>query len=109
MRITAEKTSLFLQEIERAVFGTAQTEIATILLALSREESSIALTQERLAQLAGLTRVTVGVQLHELERIGAIRLGRSKITVIRRETLIAMGSAHCEAGGSMPHEVRRLF
>lgn len=96
MRITAEKTSLFLQEIERSAFGTAQMQIATILLTLSQGERCLALTQERLAHLAGLTRVTVGAQLHQLERVGAVRLDRSKIVVLRPDLLTALSQTHDE-------------
>jgi len=87
MRITAEKTSLLLQELERSAFGTAQSQIANILLTLAHPDGSVPLTQERLAQISGKTRVTVGMQLHQLEALGAIRLERSKVVIVDPQTL----------------------
>jgi len=90
MRITAEKTCLLLRELERSAFGTAQSQIAEILLALRQRDGSVRLTQERLARVAGKTRVTVGAQLHEFERLGAIRLERSRIVILRPDMLATL-------------------
>jgi len=81
MGITGKKTSLFLQALARSSFGTAGARVATILNALGAKCDQVSISQERLAQLSGLTRVTVAKQLHRLEATGAIALGRSRIVI----------------------------
>jgi len=81
MGITGRKTSLFLQALARSSFGTAGARVAVILSALGVNRDQVTISHERLAQLSGLTRVTVAKQLHRLEATGAIALGRSRIVI----------------------------
>lgn len=84
LRLTHQKKRRLLEELDRAVFGSARSQIAALLLLLAREPGDarvIPVSQERLAQLSGRTRVTVATQLHALAAAGAIRLDRSRIVV----------------------------
>lgn len=81
MRITGEKTSLFLAAASRAAFGSARAQVTSVLAALGHRGDHVAITQERLARLCGTTRVTVAAQLHQLEDEGVIRLQRNRIEI----------------------------
>jgi CRP/FNR family transcriptional regulator len=85
LRITHLKKKHLVDELERAVFHTARSQLASLLLALARDPAdpnAIDISQERLARLSGRTRVTVAAQLHALASAGAIRLERSRIVLI---------------------------
>ena len=82
MEITGQKTSLFLQALVRSSAGSAGPRIATLLETLAAERGQVAISQERLAALSGLTRVTVAKQLHQFEARGAIQLERSRIVIL---------------------------
>lgn len=80
MRITSEKTSLFVEAVARAGLGAARARIASVLGALRRRRAEIEITQERLARLCGTTRPTVAAELRHLESQGAIRMQRNRIS-----------------------------
>lgn len=82
LQSVSEKTSSFLEEVAQMAFGTARGQVATILQTLATEKTSIEISQEKLAQIAGRTRVTIALHLHELELAGAIRLERSRICIV---------------------------
>ena len=82
MRMTSAKTTHFLREFSRSVFGTALMQVASVLSTLSVNSNIVSVSQERLATITGKTRMTVSSQLHFLAQIGAIRLERSRIVVI---------------------------
>jgi CRP-like cAMP-binding protein len=90
MRIAAEKTSILFKELERSTFGTAKAQIAALLLSLPQSDGCVAVSQERLAQLIGKTRVTVGEQLHRLQTAGAIVLERSRIRITDAALLLSV-------------------
>jgi CRP/FNR family cyclic AMP-dependent transcriptional regulator len=81
MRITSEKTSLFVQAAARSTFGSPGTRVAHVLAALGRRSDRLAMTQERLARLCGTTRVTVAAELRRLADEGAIEFNRSTIVI----------------------------
>lgn len=80
MRITSEKTSLFVEAVARAGLGAARARIASVLGALRRRRDEIEITQERLARLCGTTRPTVAAELHRLEQEGSVRVQRNRIS-----------------------------
>ena len=82
MAYTTDKKSLILEDLARTLFGSAQTEISAMLLALADEGGVVQTTHERLAQISGATRVTVAAQLHELEAAGVIRLSRAQVHIL---------------------------
>ena len=88
LRVTRQKKLLLLDELERAAFQSARSQIAAVLSALTHERpvdeppGAIRMSQDRLARLSGRTRVTVAAQLHALADAGAIRLERSRIVVL---------------------------
>jgi CRP-like cAMP-binding protein len=88
MRITSEKTSSFLEDLSRSAFGSAQAQIATLLSALAEGHEHVSVSQDRLAHITGLTRITISTQLHQLESRGAIRLERMKIRIVNPELLL---------------------
>jgi CRP/FNR family cyclic AMP-dependent transcriptional regulator len=88
MRITSEKTSSFLEDLSRSAFGSAQAQIATLLSTLAEGHEHVSVSQDRLAHITGLTRITVSTQLHQLESRGAIRLERMKIRIVNSELLL---------------------
>ncbi len=92
MRITGEKTSLFLQAAARSAFGSARDRVASLLGALRHRQDPVAITQERLARLCGTTRVTVAAQLRQLADEGAIGIKRNAI-VIRDTDRLAPNAA----------------
>ena len=87
MKMTSEKTTLFLRELSRSVFGTALMQVACVLSTLSYTSDVISVSQERLATITGKTRMTVSSQLHYLQTIGAIRLERTRIVVTDAQIL----------------------
>jgi CRP/FNR family cyclic AMP-dependent transcriptional regulator len=87
MAYTTDKKSLILEDLARTLFGSAQTEIAAILVALADENGVVQTTHERLAQISGATRVTVAAQLHDLEAAGLIRLSRAQVHILDLERL----------------------
>ena len=87
MRLTAAKSASLMREFERSTFGSGLSQIAALLFALRGEDGSVDISQDRLAGLAGKSRVTVAHHLHDLEKKGVIRLGRSKIQVLDADQL----------------------
>ena len=87
LQSVSEKTSSFLEEVAQMAFGTVRAQVATILLALATDKQCVEISQEKLAQIAGRTRVTIALHLHELELAGAIRLERSKICIVNPDIL----------------------
>lgn len=70
--------------------GSARPRVAAILATLTRDASmiaNIAITQQELAELLGLTRATVNSVLSELEGAGIIARGYGTIRVLDRAAL----------------------
>ncbi|WP_223542244.1 Crp/Fnr family transcriptional regulator [Pseudomonas sp. BF-RE-26] len=93
MQHSAENTSLLLRELERIAFSDSLTQIAIILMEHNDHNGTVPFSQERLAQIAGKTRVTVASALHRLREMQVIRLERARILVIDQESLyrLALG------------------
>ncbi len=89
MRMTSEKTTLFVQAVSRSAFGSARRRLAGVLGALARQSEQVTITQERLAQLCGTTRVTISAQLNQLESDGTIVMERNRILIRNAERLAA--------------------
>ena len=72
------------------LFVPTALRVARRLLILDEEfgGGAITVTQEDLALMAGTTRATVNQVLHEFERTGVVRIGRARIEVLDRATLI---------------------
>lgn len=88
LSVIAGKTAELLSEFERTLFGNCQAQLATLLLAFKQPDGYVLISQDRLAHLAGKTRVTVGANLHQLCAMGAIRLERAKICILNEAALI---------------------
>ena len=79
----AHQLRLALDQIDRDRSLTAEARIARLLLDLAeREGSALAVTQQSLADRAGVSRVTAGQVLARLEQTGAIQRGYRQIAVI---------------------------
>lgn len=84
----ANQLHLALDRIDRDRRLTAEARIARLLLDLTEPNGGeLAITQQSLADRAGLSRVTAGQVLAGLERVGAIRRGYRRIAVIDRAGL----------------------
>jgi CRP/FNR family transcriptional regulator, cyclic AMP receptor protein len=72
------------------LFVPAALRVARRLLILDDEFGGepITLTQEDLALMAGTTRATVNEVLHQFEQAGTVKIGRARIEVLDRATLI---------------------
>jgi len=93
MTITSHKTSLFLKALGRASFGSPGARIATILETLGATQPEIEISQDRLAHLTGLTRVTVAKHLSQMEAAGAIAMERKRIVILDPERLRAFAES----------------
>lgn len=86
----AHQLRLALDQIDRDRSLTAEARIARLLLDLAeRDGSALAVTQQSLADRAGVSRVTAGQVLARLEQTGAIRRGYRQIAVIDYQALAA--------------------
>jgi len=78
------------ERISRQSFQTVPSRVAGVLSQLVAEETpsfenegvTIRMTQADLAQLAGTSRESVSRFLAELERVGVVRCGRGRVTVL---------------------------
>lgn len=66
----------------------------------------VPITHEMLAEMLGVRRATVSVAVNRLQEAGAIRLGRSAVTILRRDRLIATS---CECYGVVHETYRRAL
>lgn len=79
-----------LDQIDRDRTLTAEARLARLLLDLAhREGAQLPVTQQSLADRAGVSRVTAGQVLARLEQAGAIRRGYRRIVVTDRAALAA--------------------
>lgn len=85
---SARNTERLLMELERIAFSNSVALIAAVLAERSQSGLSVALSQEKLAQITGKTRVTVANALHRLRGQNIISLERSKIRITDREALL---------------------
>jgi CRP/FNR family cyclic AMP-dependent transcriptional regulator len=78
------------EHLLETLFVPAALRVTRRLLILDEEFGGelITLTQEDLALMAGTTRATVNEVLHEFQRTGAVKIGRARIEVLDRTTLI---------------------
>jgi CRP/FNR family transcriptional regulator, cAMP and macrophage regulator len=76
--------------------GDLQSQIASLLLRESTRTSSIALTQQTIADLLGVHRTSVTRVLHELGRRGLVRVGYAHIGVISQRGLALVAEGHLE-------------
>lgn len=90
----AHQLRLALDQIDRDRSLTAEARIARLLLDLAEQDGDeLALTQQSLADRAGVSRVTAGQMLARLEQVGAIRRGYRRIVVVNRAPLADCGFA----------------
>lgn len=85
--IINNKTTILLRDIERGAFATSAAQTAALLLKLADEKGYVRASQAQLAQLSGRTRMTIGTQLRNLARHGAITQERSRIRLVDRASL----------------------
>lgn len=84
----AHQLRLALDLIDRERSLTAEARIARLLLDLTeREGSELSLTQQSLADRAGVSRVTAGQVLARLEQVGAVRRAYRRIAITNRAAL----------------------
>jgi CRP-like cAMP-binding protein len=78
------------EHLLETLFVPAALRVTRRLLILDEEFGGevITLTQEDLALMAGTTRATVNEVLHEFHRTGAVEIGRARIEVRNRTTLV---------------------
>jgi CRP/FNR family cyclic AMP-dependent transcriptional regulator len=81
------KTSVYLEQLQQAAFENALPQISTILLSLDVGDGNVRISQDRLAQLSGKTRRTVGAQLHRLASMGVVDLNRGHVTIKNHQRL----------------------
>jgi CRP-like cAMP-binding protein len=79
--------------------GDLQSQVASLLLHESTRVSSVALTQQTIADLLGVHRTSVTRVLHELGRRGVIRVGYADIAVLSQRDLALIAE-----GGTEPIE-----
>jgi CRP-like cAMP-binding protein len=88
----AHQLRLALDQIDRDRSLTAEARIARLLLDLAeRDGSELFITQQSLADRAGVSRVTAGQVLAQLEQVGAICRGYRRISVANRVELELRG------------------
>jgi len=86
----AHQLRLALDQIDRDRSLTAEARIARLLIDLAeRDGSALAVTQQSLADRAGVSRVTAGQVLARLEQTGSIRRRYRQIAVIDYQALAA--------------------
>lgn len=86
----AHQLRLALDQIDRDRSLTAEARIARLVLDLAeRDGSALTVTQQSLADRAGVSRVTAGQALARLEQTGAIRRGYRQIAVTNYAALVA--------------------
>ena len=77
------------EHLLEVLFVPTRLRVVRRLVALAEEFGEVVpLTQEDLALMSGTTRPTVNETLRDLERRGAIRLGRGQIEVVDRRQLV---------------------
>lgn len=94
MRELLSALSFQLQELLAIVAGirrgSARPRIAAMLASMSRDRAlpaQVALTQQELAELLGLTRATVNAVLGELEQAGLVERGYGMLNVLDHQAL----------------------
>ncbi|WP_160752105.1 Crp/Fnr family transcriptional regulator [Qipengyuania algicida] len=100
MRALLGAMSVQLQELLALIAGLRQgtnpARIAGLLANMAGEESgtaSIAVTQQELADLLGVTRATANAALRELERLALIKRGYGSVTISDRARLVQFALA----------------
>ena len=88
LRRSAENTARLLIELERIAFSDSVALIASILAERGQSNTSLALSQEKLAHITGKTRVTVASALYRLREQGLIAMERSKIRILDGQALL---------------------
>jgi CRP/FNR family cyclic AMP-dependent transcriptional regulator len=72
----------------RAIFQSAESRVAALILELAGEESVITgLTHDDLANQLGMYRETVTISIKRLKKAGAIRISRKKISILNKKAL----------------------
>ena len=93
IRMIADRTIDLVEQLTEAMYVPAEVRVLKRLLALcdvydrGDEEVKIPLTQEDLAELAGVTRPTANRVLKKEERRGLLTLTRGSITVTDKKGL----------------------
>ena len=67
--------------------GTNPARLAALLANMAGEDGTVAITQQELAELLGVTRATANAALRDLSRLGLIERGYGSIRVTDRERL----------------------
>jgi CRP-like cAMP-binding protein len=95
MRFLTNEVRILNDRLLEALYVPVEKRVRRRLVELARlyggEGTSIRLTQETVAELAGATRPTVNQVLRDEERRGTIRLGRGRIDVLDVDQLTRRG------------------
>ncbi len=91
LRVFARRLRQLTTIVEDLSFHSVRARLARALLDTA-EAGASHLTQRDLAELAGTAREVAGRELREMEREGAIRIGRGVTTLLDRQTLERIAS-----------------
>ncbi len=83
-----ERFSNVMHRMEELLFTRLDARVSRVLLEKSRHTDVVRITHGQLAQEISSTREVVSRVLKELERSGAVRLGRGAITILNRSALL---------------------
>ncbi|MDP2355724.1 MAG: Crp/Fnr family transcriptional regulator [Beijerinckiaceae bacterium] len=94
--LSHENTSLAIREYANALILSPKAHLCEILIRLSKSAPSVAITQDQVAKLLGVTRSTVQRLLSDLVEKEAISLSYASIHVIDRKKLFILSRSHKE-------------
>ena len=83
-----ERFSNVMHRMEELLFTRLDARVSRVLLEKSKHSDVVRITHEQLAQEISSTREVVSRVLKELERGGAVRLGRGAIMILNRSALL---------------------
>ncbi len=95
LRLLGDQLQSAMLQLVAARGARAEQRLAGLLASMAAgtaAETQIALTQLELAELSGLTRVTVGTLLARFERLGALRRSYGRITIYHAAMLAAIAA-----------------
>ncbi|MGE7964008.1 Crp/Fnr family transcriptional regulator [Pseudomonas sp. NPDC089918] len=87
LHVISRKTATLLRDIERGAFATSAAQTAALLLKLADDNGYVHVSQARLAQFAGKTRMTISTQLRRLALRGTIAQERACIRLVDSASL----------------------
>ncbi len=93
LETTAQRLRVSSERESALAFLNSSARVSRVLLRLdqlAKEEGTVHITQEELAQYVGLARQTVAKTLGQWRRAGWIRTGRGKIEIVDRAALVSL-------------------